>query len=338
MIFLITIFLASLVLTYLVKVIAAKKMLLDMPNERSSHEVPTPRGGGVAIAIIWFIGISVLHYCNISFLSYEGQLDSNLYYALMSGVLISGISFLDDIYTLKSLPRIIVQSVSAFLALYFIGGFTELDLGFLIVDNPYILNTLAFLAILWFINLFNFIDGINGYSSSGTILIALGVFFFTNDILLLVLTFSILGFLPWNWGKAKIFMGDIGSTLLGFTIAVLLIQYSNTGQFSIINGLILSSIFWFDATYTLIKRFLNKERFTQPHKKHAYQRIVQYGFSHQKTTIIAIILNLGLYASVYFTYKYEKYILLVLGIVIIILFLIYKAIGRKKSFNDLPNE
>ncbi len=317
--------LLSFVLTYLVKYLADKKNLMDVPNERSSHNTPTPRGGGLAIAITWFSGICYLFFTH--------QIEQNLFYALLSGILISGISFLDDIYTLKSLPRIIVQSFSAFLALYFIGGFQELDLGFTIITNTYLLNTIGFVGILWFINLFNFIDGIDGYSSTGAVIISSVLYFFIQDILLLLLVVSVLGFIPWNWQKAKIFMGDIGSTLLGFTIAVLIINYNNQHQFSIIYGLIITSVFWFDATFTLIKRFRNKEKLSQAHRKHAYQRIVQFGFSHQKTVIISILINLLFFGLIVFAKKYDINALYFLVIAIIGLFVLYKLIDSKKPFN-----
>lgn len=324
MVLFLIILIASFSLTYLVKVIAKKKLLIDIPNERSSHVTPTPRGGGLAIAISWFAGISYLNFI--------GNMDVNLYYALLSGILISGISFLDDIYTLKSLPRMIIHAISTLIALYFIEGLKVIDFGFFTVENTIILNVLAFIGIIWFINLFNFIDGIDGHLSSGILFITFALFFFVKDTVLLILAAALLGFLPWNWQKAKIFMGDIGSTLLGFTMAVLLIYYNNHEQFSIVNGLIITAAFWFDATFTLIKRFLNKENIGQAHRKHAYQRIVQFGFSHQKTVLIVALLNLILFGLVYLSIHLEINNLVVLTITILLLFSVYKLVDSKKPF------
>jgi UDP-N-acetylmuramyl pentapeptide phosphotransferase/UDP-N-acetylglucosamine-1-phosphate transferase len=326
MVLFLIILIVSFSLTFLVKVIAQKKLLIDIPNERSSHVTPTPRGGGLAIAISWFAGIS--------YLNFTGNMDVNLYYALLSGILISGISFLDDIYTLKSLPRMIIHAISTLIALYFIGGLNVIDFGFFTIENTIILTILAFIGIIWFINLFNFIDGIDGHSSSGALFIALALFFFVKDTVLLVLAAAVLGFLPWNWQKAKIFMGDIGSTLLGFTMAVLLIYYNNHEQFSIINGLIITAVFWFDSTFTLIKRFLNKENIGQAHRKHAYQRIVQFGFSHQKTVLIVALINLILFGLIYFSILFEVKSVFLLGFTILFLFSIYKWVDTKKSFNS----
>lgn len=319
-------FFISFVLTYIVKFIAQKKSLIDIPNERSSHTIPTPRGGGLAIALTWFAGIT--------YLKLNGHIPSHLYYALITGSIISAISFIDDIYNLKSSPRFIIQCIAAIMALYFIGGLQKIDLGFYVMENTYLLNTVAFLGIVWFINLFNFIDGIDGYAASETIFVSLSLFFFIGDSLLLVLAMAVLGFLPWNWDKAKIFMGDIGSTLLGFTLCVLAIYYHNTGQFSIINSLVLTSLFWFDATYTLYKRFRNKEKLDQAHKKHAYQRIVQFGFSHQKTVLIAMFVNLVLFIFVFASQANKEFITLGLALDILLIYLLYKYIDLKKPFDS----
>jgi len=319
-------FLFAFLLTFLVKVLAKKKSLLDIPNERSSHTMPTPRGGGLAIALTWFVGITYLNFNN--------NIPTNLYYALITGSIISVVSFIDDIYSLKSSPRFIIQCIAALIALYFIGGLQKIDFGFYVIENTYLLNTFAFFGIVWFINLFNFIDGIDGYAASETIFVSLSLFFFIGDSLLLLLAMAVLGFLPWNWDKAKIFMGDIGSTLLGFTICVLAIYYHNTGQFSIINSLVLTTLFWFDATYTLYKRFRNKEKLNQAHKKHAYQRIVQFGFSHQKTVLIGLFINLVLFIFVFASQSNKKFITLGLGFAILLIYLIYKYIDLKKPFNS----
>jgi len=321
----IIIFFSSFVLTYLVKLFAQKKMLMDIPNERSSHVTPTPRGGGLAIAMVWFSVISYLNYSEL--------IASNLYYALLSGVLISIISFIDDIYTIKSLPRIIVQSISTLIALYFIGGLSFIDVGFFTIENPIFLNILAFVAVIWFVNLFNFIDGIDGHLSTGSIFIALALFIFSGDSLLVLLALTVFGFLPWNWSKAKIFMGDIGSTLLGFTFAILMLYYNNTEQIPILTSLILSSVFWFDATFTIIKRYLNHEKIGQAHKKHAYQRIVQFGFSHQKTVLWVMAINSLLLIIASLALVYHQFVVLFLLLIILLLWTIYKYIDTKKPFN-----
>lgn len=324
MIFLFVIFISSFIITYLVKEFAIKKSIMDIPNDRSSHSVATPRGGGLAIAITWFAGITFLFFTN--------NIETNLYFALLSGILISIISFIDDIYNLSSTPRLIVQALCAGIALYFVGGLQKLDIGFYIIENKFILTALAFVGIIWFINLFNFIDGIDGYTASETIFVTVAFFILTGENTSLVLAFSALGFLFWNWQKAKIFMGDIGSTLLGFTIIILAIYYQNTNKVNLIYSLILTSVFWFDATHTLFKRFLNKEKLSQPHRKHFYQRIVQSGFSHQKTVLYAMFINLILFSLLYVTTINNKLILISFLINLLLLFIVSKLIDKRKPF------
>ena len=320
----IIIFISSFILTWLVRLTAIKKSLLDIPNERSSHNIPTPRGGGLAIAITWFIGISYLNFI--------GKINSNLYYALLSGILISIISFIDDIFSLKSTPRIIIQAISTALALYFIGGVSKIDLGFFIFENKLILTTLAFVGIIWFINLFNFIDGIDGYAASESIFVFLGLYLILGNSFLFLMVMAVAGFIPWNWDKAKIFMGDIGSTLLGFSIIIIALYFNKTGEFNILNSLILTSLFWFDATLTLFRRYLNKEKLSEAHKKHAYQRIVQFGFSHQKTVLISIFINIILLLITLFSYYNNKLTLLCFTLSLVLLFIVNKLIDNKKSF------
>ncbi len=314
----------SFILTFLAKFIAKKKSIIDIPNERSSHTIPTPRGGGIAIAISWFFGISVLFYMQM--------IPKDLYFALLCGVFVSCISILDDIYSLKAFPRLAVQSVAATLALYFLGGLQKIDLVFFEITNIYVLSILAFIVIIGFVNIYNFIDGIDGYAASEAIFISLAAFILINDNLLLILTFAVLGFIPWNWQKAKIFMGDVGSTLLGFTIAILAVYYQNTCQVNIFFWIIISSLFWFDAIVTILRRLKNKEKLQQAHRKHAYQRIVIAGFSHQKTVIYSLIINAFLFILAFIVYENPQYILLCILINIIFLNLIIRKIDKKLPF------
>lgn len=311
-------------LTYLTRKVAIKKSMLDLPNERSSHSIPTPRGGGIAIALTWFMSISILYYYH--------QIDKSLFLAMFSGLLLSVISLLDDIYTLKNKPRLLVQAIVSGLGLYFVGGFNFIDLGFIVFSNPYVLNSIAFFAIIWFINLFNFIDGIDGYASSESIFVIATLYFFTGESFLLFLLMALVGFLPWNWDKAKIFMGDVGSTLLGYTCIILLLYFHNTQQVSLFEGLILTSLFWFDATYTLIRRFLNKENIGQAHRKHAYQRLVQAGFSHQKTVLWGMGVNLILFFIVLFSKKLFVLDIVALLVSAVLLFTIMFFVNKKKAF------
>ena len=314
----------SFVLTILVRKFAIKKAILDIPNERSSHSVPTPRGGGVAIAVTWFIGITYLFL--------KDEINPNLFYAFLSGIFLVGISFIDDIKSQSPKRRMFFQLLSSILALYFLGGMQKVDVGFFVFENVYLLTPLALVAMVWFINLFNFLDGIDGYEASEVIFICLALFFLFSSSAALVLAASCLGFLFLNWQKAKIFMGDVGSTLLGFNIIVFAIYFQNTETTSIFNLLILASVFWFDATYTLFRRWKVGDKLSEAHKKHAYQRIVQSGFSHQKTVLFSIAINLIGFGLVYLSILQPEFVLLFFGLDLFLLFLVMSFINKKKSF------
>lgn len=154
-------FVLSFVLTYFIKNYAIKKSLLAEVNERSSHSVPTPHGGGLAIAFTWFLGISYLFFTN--------AIESALYAALMAGLLLSLVSFVDDLIELSPKIRLILQALVAFGGLYALGGFHELSLFFFTLQNQFLTNIFAFFMIVWFINLYNFLDGIDGYAGSETL-------------------------------------------------------------------------------------------------------------------------------------------------------------------------
>jgi UDP-N-acetylmuramyl pentapeptide phosphotransferase/UDP-N-acetylglucosamine-1-phosphate transferase len=317
--------LSSIFLTWIVKLVLSKKNIIDVPNERSSHTTPTPRGGGIAITIVWFIGLFILFIFN--------KIENNLFYALLTGLILVIIGIIDDIYDLKPIIRIAGQFISSITALFFIGGLKVFDLGFYQFNNLWLLSPIAVVGIIWFINLYNFLDGIDGYAAMQAIFLSLGFFYFTNSNFYLLLTAGTLGFILWNWQPAKIFMGDVGSTLLGFNFAIFSIYEQNIGNIPLVVFLIISSLFWFDASLTLLRRFRNNEILSQAHRKHAYQRIVQSGFSHQKTTLFAFGINLLLFLFAVLTFNYQQFMLVTLLISMILLLLITKKIDQKKRFD-----
>lgn len=312
--------LISFSLTYFIKNYMIKKSFVASVNERSSHTVPTPHGGGIALSITWFIGLIYLYFI--------GEISSNLFYALLFGAVISIVSFFDDIYELSPKLRLIVQSLVAVGGLYFLGGFDTLTFGVFDIQNPIITNIFAFFMIIWFINLYNFLDGINGYAGSQAVFLALAGFVLFSGNHFLVLAVAVLGFLYWNWNKAKIFMGDVGSTLLGYNIAIFTIYYANQETTNFWIWIILFGIYWFDATLTLIRRKLNKEKLSQAHKKHAYQRLTQSGWSHYKVTNYSIGLNLVLFSIVYFVSNI--FVAFILALIVLVLSM--KCVDNKKGF------
>ena len=313
-------FLISFSFTYFIKNYMIKKSLVASVNERSSHTTPTPHGGGIALSITWFIGLVYLYFI--------GEIEPSLFYALLFGAIISIVSFFDDIYELSPKLRLIIQATVAIGGLYFLGGFETLTFGIFDIQNPILTNVFAFFMIIWFINLYNFLDGINGYAGSEAVFLALSGFVLFGGNHFLVLAVAVLGFLYWNWNKAKIFMGDVGSTLLGYNIAIFTIYYANQEATNFWIWIILFALFWFDATLTLIRRKLNKEKLSQAHKKHAYQRLTQSGWSHFKVTNYSIGINLILFGIVYFVSN----IFIAFVFALILLILTMKFVDSKKAF------
>ena len=313
-------FLISFSFTYFIKNYMIKKSLVASVNERSSHTTPTPHGGGIALCLTWFIGLVYLYFI--------GEIEPSLFYALLFGAIISIVSFFDDIYELSPKLRLIIQATVAIGGLYFLGGFETFTFGIFDISNPILTNVFAFFMIIWFINLYNFLDGINGYAGSEAVFLALAGFVLFGGNHFLVLGVAVLGFLYWNWNKAKIFMGDVGSTLLGYNIAIFTIYYANQEATNFWIWIILFGLFWFDATLTLVRRKRNKEKLSQAHKKHAYQRLTQSGWSHFKVTNYSIGINLILFAIVYFVSN----IFIAFVFALILLILTMKFVDSKKAF------
>ena len=315
---------ASFTLTWFIKVFSLKKNILDIPNDRSSHSIPTPRGGGLAIVITWYIGISFLFFLEI--------VTRSLYLALMSGILLAVISLIDDMVDLRPAIRLTCQTITVIIAFLFLHGIQPVI--FLSNDLPFsiISYVITIIGMVWFINLYNFLDGIDGYASLEAITLALALYIFTGQSINLVLVSSVLGFLIWNWPRAKIFMGDVGSTQLGFIIVVLAIYFHNENKLSIIYWLILSAPFWFDATFTLFRRWTNREKLSRAHRKHIYQRLVQSGFSHLTVDTFLLLINIVLIFLVYICMKYNMPKMLLLFLTLGFLFLIAVFAERRKPF------
>jgi len=320
----IVLFILSILLTLLVKHFTIRKSILDLPNERSSHSLPTPRGGGIAIAITWFLAITYLYI--------RKYIDSTPFFALLCGLPISVIGLVDDVITISPRVRFFVQVICATIAIFLLGGLNIINIGFQVISFPYLFSIVAVFGIVWFTNLFNFLDGIDGYISAEVIFIGFAFFLLFGEVPPALLAVVTAGFLVWNWQPAKIFMGDVGSTLLGFTMGVFAVYYQNEGVASILIWIMLTSLFWFDATLTLYRRWRNNEKLSQAHRKHAYQRIVQAGFSHQKTVLYGISINFLILLLVLIAIKYPELTLVMLLVNLLLLYYIVRLVDQKFPF------
>jgi UDP-N-acetylmuramyl pentapeptide phosphotransferase/UDP-N-acetylglucosamine-1-phosphate transferase len=316
--------LCSFLLTYLIRRIALKNKIVSIPNERSLHVNPTPVGGGLAIVITWYIGITILFF--------NGVIENTLYFALLSGGILAIISFIDDIIGLKPVVRLCFHFITAIIAFIFLHGLRPLIIPGVEFNYNFLIYPLAIIGIVWFINLFNFMDGVDGFAALEATTICLVIYLLSGNVINLLLIACISGFLFWNLPKAKIFMGDVGSTQLGFVLIVLGIYFHNTFQFSILNWIMLSSPFWFDATLTLYRRWRKGENLSQAHRKHAYQRIVQYGFSHMKVNLWLLFINLFVVVMI-LIYREIKFLQAPLFVLTLLFFyLITKQVDRRVPF------
>lgn len=273
----------ALLATPLMRRFALRHALLDVPNERSAHSVPTPRGGGSAIAAAFFSSLALLLWWDV--------LPQAAGMALLwGGLLVAAVGAWDDRRHIAPLWRLLAHVLAAVWALFWLGK-----------DLSVVHASLALLGIVWLTNLYNFMDGIDGLAGSQALCAALagGVLLWLSDapglaLASLTLAMSSAGFLVWNWPPAKIFMGDTGSGLLGYSFAVLALASAQSGALSALIWLILLAPFVLDATLTLLRRMLRGECWYQAHATHLYQRVAQAGYSHKQVTMAVIILNVAL--------------------------------------------
>lgn len=255
--------------------------LLDHPNERSLHETPVPRGGGIGI----LAGIAVA-------LFFLPSLPVLLLWLVCLTLALGAFSLLDDLFHLSPVVRFLVQAAVAAL-LVGLGLWTA----HLPVPGspgwPVALGMFfSGLWLVWMTNLYNFMDGMDGFAG-GMALIGFGALavlgWLAGDTTYALLCAAVAsaagGFLCFNFPPARLFMGDVGSTALGFLAAGLLLWADRSGLFPLWVGMLVFSPFIVDATVTLVGRLLRGERVWEAHRNHYYQRLVQMGWGHRKTVL-----------------------------------------------------
>jgi UDP-N-acetylmuramyl pentapeptide phosphotransferase/UDP-N-acetylglucosamine-1-phosphate transferase len=265
----------------------------DKPNHRSLHTESTPRNGGIAIWVSFFCGYILIRSFNDISLVGENHLWIGLVMVMM-------ISFIDDKHPLPPWVRFLIQIGAAVLLLF--GGFALAEIQiptFAVVSLGWVGPIFSFFFIMWLINLYNFMDGMNGFAG-GMGLFGFGFFallgwlgdnqsFFTISLFLSVAN---MGFLPQNFPtpNAKIFMGDVGSIPMGFMVAALTLWGVKADLLTIWTAILIFSPFIVDATLTLVRRGILGKKVWVAHHSHCYQRLVQHGWSHQKTVLYEYLL------------------------------------------------
>ncbi len=324
------IFILSFALTGIIRAYLLRKAILDIPNERSSHVTPTPRGGGIAIVLSFFLGVG--------WLAWQELIPLGLTKALLGGgTLIAITGYWDDLYSLSASRRILLHFLAAFWALYCLGGFPILELGPWKVHLGWLGFGLAAIGMVWLTNLYNFMDGIDGLAGSEALFVSLvgavvlHVMGVTGmSLLCFFLAAAVLGFLLWNWPPAKIFLGDVGSGLLGYVFATLAIASANQQHLPILFWLTLLAIFIFDTTFTLLRRMLRGERWYAAHCQHLYQRLTQQGASHAKVTLgIALVNMVILVPVVYFMYHSPANLCWLFLLLMMVFFIVWCSVMRR---------
>ncbi|MEK7291924.1 MAG: glycosyltransferase family 4 protein, partial [Actinomycetota bacterium] len=248
---------------------------LDIPNERSSHETPTPRGGGIAVVVVVLIALIGLWLTN--------TMAAREVLSIGAGSLIVAIvGHLDDRGRLTSARwRLLGHLLAAIIIVAGLDGLPTLPVFGNSIDLRVIGSILAVLYLMWLLNLFNFMDGIDGITGVETVTTASCGAFLIWDVapasqlwfLPLALMGATLGFLILNWPPAKIFMGDVGSGFIGIMFGALSIQAAHTESQLGWAWIILMGVFVVDASTTLIRRALRRERLYLAHRSHAYQLV-----------------------------------------------------------------
>jgi Fuc2NAc and GlcNAc transferase len=265
---------------------------VDEPGYRRSHLEVTPRGGGLAIVItfwLWIIGASLL-----------AKFPSDIWLPLLPSLGVAFVGFWDDIKSLSALKRLLIQFICAAASLKLMGGI-KVDfavMGYYIPRE--IMYVIALFFIVWSVNLYNFMDGVNGLAGfeALTISIFMGILAFIESYyqwssMWMVLACAVAGFLYWNFPKAKIFLGDVGSYFLGFVFSIILIESANIKPRWFWCGMILLGYFVVDATITLLVRIWFKQPIFQAHHTHAFQIFLKnFSSSHTKVTGFVVAINL----------------------------------------------
>ena len=287
---------------YLIRRYAEKRELLDHPNERSSHVIPTPRGGGLAIVIL-VLGVGLWSVI-------EAGLYRGLIY-IVGGVIIAWLGWRDDIHSLSPRVRFTVQGIVAAISIYGLGYFKAVTVP---MFGEFQLGAIGILiTFLWIIgltNAYNFMDGIDGMAGGVALSAGIGWMWLASNMhnafafwVALAITASSLGFLGHNWSPAKIFMGDVASTFLGYSFAVLPLVSSDKSGDALVLGTLLMWTFIMDASVTFFQRLIRRENVVAAHRSHLYQRLVIAGYKHE--TISSLYIVLTLLAGV-FSYEWSQ--------------------------------
>jgi UDP-N-acetylmuramyl pentapeptide phosphotransferase/UDP-N-acetylglucosamine-1-phosphate transferase len=315
---------ATAIATGLFLKILRRKNIFDHPNERSSHKNPTPRGAGIpVILVIIFTWVSL-------YLSGNAFDKHPIFWVVVAGSLGLGfISWIDDSKGgISPTYRLLVQLLVVSLSIAFLPKEEMIFQGLVPI---WIDRLIAGLALLWFTNLYNFMDGIDGISGAKAVTIGLGIFLISiiSDSVIniglpgLCVASVAIGFLFWNWQPAKVFLGDVGSIPLGYLIGWLLLYLAIQGHWA--EALLLPAYYLADTTITLVKRLAHRKKPWVAHRDHAYQVAVTFGNSHAKVSIMISLVGILLVGLALLATDSEilRWLSLGLGTILVLIFVYY---------------
>ena len=282
----------SLLLAGLIRSYALSHDLIDVPNLRSSHSTPTPRGGGLAFIVPFLMFTPILGV-------FDDLPMAVIWAFLGGGIWISFVGFLDDRRHIAARWRLLAHFIGAVWVLFWLGGFPPVLIFGVTFDLAWLGNILAAVYLVWLLNLYNFMDGIDGIASieAVTVCISVTILLILQDspqsiwLTISLLAASVVGFLFWNFPPAKIFMGDVGSGFLGLILGMLSIQVAWILPHMFWVWIVLLGVFIVDATLTLIRRVIKGEKFYEAHKSHIYQITARRCSSHKAVSLIVGLIN-----------------------------------------------
>ena len=283
--------LVSLLLTAVLRRYALRRSIIDIPNARSSHTVPTPRGGGVAIVLTYAFSLFVL-----ALLQWVPIAESVA--LLGAGLLIAVIGFMDDHGHIAARWRLLGHFVAAGWALFWMQGLPPITVFGFSLNLGWFGHLIGAFYLVWMLNLYNFMDGIDGIASLEAICACVGlslIYFFSGYETLiwspLLLAMAVAGFLYWNFPPARIFMGDAGSGFLGIVLGGFSIQAAWIGSEFFFAWLIMLGVFVVDATFTLARRLARGDKVYEAHRSHAYQFASRQFGKHLPVTVSIGVIN-----------------------------------------------
>lgn len=281
---LIAVFATSFFITGAIRRYALARQLMDIPNARSSHSVPTPRGGGVGFVVAFLLALP--------FLVWAGVTDARGALAIgIPGLIVAVLGFVDDHGHVAARWRLLGHFTASVIGLWLMNGLPPVEIAGRVLDLGWVGNVLAVFYLVWMLNLFNFMDGIDGLASAEAIFIFLGIsalhmlqMNLATALIALFLALSVTAFIIWNCPPAKIFMGDAGSGFLGVMVGIIVLVSARSDPDFLWGGLILSGVFVTDATVTLFRRLVAGFKVYEAHRTHAYQHAARKLSSHGKVT------------------------------------------------------